>query len=48
MTDIDRERAAEDIKVVRIMMESCSRFIDFAQIDVLPMSEYLIKPLARP
>jgi hypothetical protein len=27
------------------MMESCSRFIDFEQIDVIPMSEYLIKPL---
>ncbi|MEZ5571887.1 MAG: hypothetical protein R3E64_07655 [Halioglobus sp.] len=30
------------------MMESCARFIDFQQIDVIPMSEYLIKPLARP
>lgn len=31
------------------MMESCARFIDFAKIDVIPMSEYLIKPLvARP
>ena len=28
------------------MMESCTRFIDFARIDVIPMSEYLIKPLA--
>ncbi len=27
------------------MMESCARFIDFAKIDVIPMSEYLIKPL---
>ncbi|MFT4517794.1 MAG: hypothetical protein ACI9JM_000171 [Halioglobus sp.] len=27
------------------MIESCTRFIDFAQIDVIPMSEYLIKPL---
>jgi len=35
-------------KNMSAMMESCSRFIDFAQIDVLPMSEYLIKPLARP
>lgn len=30
------------------MMESCSRFIDFEHIDVIPMSEYLIKPLVRP
>ncbi len=30
------------------MMESCARFIDFDQLDVLPMSEYLIhSPLAR-
>jgi hypothetical protein len=29
------------------MIESCSRFIDFEQIDVIPMSEYLIKPLVR-
>ena len=28
------------------MMDSCARFIDFAKIDVIPMSEYLIKPLA--
>jgi hypothetical protein len=28
------------------MMESCSRFIDFAKIDVLPMSEYLVKPVS--
>jgi hypothetical protein len=27
------------------MMDSCSRFIDFEKIDVIPMSEYLIKPL---
>ena len=27
------------------MIESCARFIDFEQIDVIPMSEYLIKPL---
>ncbi len=27
------------------MMESCARFIDFAHIDVLPMSEYVISPL---
>ena len=25
MTDIDRERAAEDLRVVRVMMESCAR-----------------------
>jgi len=30
------------------MMESCARFIDFGKIDVIPMSEYLIKPLAGP
>jgi hypothetical protein len=30
------------------MIESCARFIDLAQIDVIPMSEYLIKPLVRP
>lgn len=30
------------------MMASCARFIDFAHIDVIPMSEYLIKPLVRP
>lgn len=27
------------------MMESCARFIDFKKIDVIPMSEYLLKPL---
>jgi len=27
------------------MMESCARFIDFAHIDVLPMSEYVIRHL---
>jgi hypothetical protein len=35
-------------KNLTAMIESCSRFIDFEQIDVLPMSEYLIKPLVRP
>ncbi|MCB1699682.1 MAG: hypothetical protein H6985_17695 [Pseudomonadales bacterium] len=30
------------------MFESCGRFIDFEHIDVIPMSEYLIKPLAAP
>lgn len=30
------------------MIESCARFIDFEQIDVIPMSEYLIKPLVGP
>jgi hypothetical protein len=29
------------------MLESCARFIDFEHIDVIPMSEYLIKPLAE-
>ena len=28
------------------MMESCARFIDFARIDVIPMSEYLSAPAA--
>jgi hypothetical protein len=28
------------------MVESCSRFIDFGKIDVLPMSEYLLKPVS--
>jgi hypothetical protein len=27
------------------MIESCARFIDFEKIDVIPMSEYVIKPL---
>lgn len=27
------------------MMESCARFVDFEHIDVIPMSEYVIKPL---
>lgn len=30
------------------MLESCARFIDFAHIDVIPMSEYLIKEPAAP
>lgn len=29
----------------KAMMESCARFIDYERIDVIPMSEYLIKPL---
>ena len=29
------------------MLESCARFIDFEHIDVIPMSEYLVKPLAE-
>ncbi len=33
---------------MKAMMASCARFIDFQKIDVIPMSEYLIKPLARP
>jgi len=32
---------------MRAMMESCARFIDFDTIDVIPMSEYLVKPLVR-
>ncbi|MCB1689477.1 MAG: hypothetical protein KDI33_13370 [Halioglobus sp.] len=31
-------------KNMTAMIESCTRFIDFEQIDVIPMSEYLIKP----
>lgn len=27
------------------MIESCTRFIDFDRIDVIPMSEYLLKPV---
>jgi hypothetical protein len=27
------------------MMDSVARFIDFEHIDVIPMSEYLVKPL---
>jgi hypothetical protein len=29
----------------KAMMDSCTRFIDFEKIDVIPMSEYLVKPL---
>tara|TARA_R110000823_G_scaffold210224_5_gene340486 strand:+ start:26391 stop:27110 length:720 start_codon:yes stop_codon:yes gene_type:complete len=32
-------------KHMTAMMESCARFIDFSKIDVIPMSEYRIKPL---
>ena len=28
------------------MLESCSRFIDFDKIDVIPMSEYVLKELS--
>ena len=31
-------------KNMTAMMDSCIRFIDFEQIDVIPMSEYLFKP----
>jgi len=30
------------------MIESCARFIDFGHIDVIPMSEYVIKDIVRP
>ena len=30
---------------MQAMMNSCTRFIDFAKIDVIPMSEYLMEPL---
>jgi len=33
-------------KHMSAMMDSCARFIDLSRIDVIPMSEYLIKPLA--
>ena len=29
------------------LLASCSRFIDFDRIEVIPMSEYLLKPLAQ-
>jgi len=32
-------------KHMTAMMESCSRFIDFERIDVIPMSEYPVKLL---
>jgi hypothetical protein len=35
-------------KHMTAMMESCTRFIDFEKIDVIPMSEYLVRPLVRP
>jgi len=28
------------------MIESCARFIDFQKINVIPMSEYLVKRVA--
>ena len=31
-------------KNMAAMIQSCARFIDFEKIDVIPMSEYLIKP----
>lgn len=34
-------------KHMTAMMESCVRFIDLTTIDVIPMSEYLLKPLVR-
>lgn len=34
-------------KHMTAMMESCVRFIDLATIDVIPMSEYLVKPLVK-
>ena len=43
--------AAEDNQTLaansRAMMESCTRFIDFDKIDVIPTSEYNLKPVAR-
>ena len=30
---------------MKAMMDSCVNFIDFESIDVIPMSEYLLKPL---
>jgi len=35
-------------KNMAAMMESCARFIDFAHIDVIPMSEYLVKAVVTP
>ena len=34
-------------KHMQAMMASCVRFIDLEKIDVIPMSEYLVKPLQR-
>ncbi len=31
---------------MQAMMDSCARFIDFDKIDVIPMSDYLIRPVA--
>ena len=42
-TDGDEALLQEHMKA---MMDSCSRFIDFEHIDVIPMSEYLIRPVA--
>jgi hypothetical protein len=33
-------------KNMNAMIESCTRFIDFQKINVIPMSEYLIKPVS--
>ena len=43
MAEDDDEGLAKNAQA---MMDSVSRFIDFDRIDVIPMSEYLIKPLA--
>ena len=31
---------------LQAMMESCQRFIDFDKIDVIPTSQYLVRPAA--
>lgn len=33
---------------MKAMMDSCTRFIDFAHIDVIPMSEYVVKAPVMP
>lgn len=34
-------------KHMTAMMESCARFLDLATLDVIPMSEYVVKPLVK-
>ena len=38
----DNEKLARNEKE---MMESCARFIDFDQIDVIATSQYVVKPI---
>ena len=43
--DVDEGDDAGMQANARAMMESCARFIDFDRIDVIPMSEYVLKSL---